>query len=237
MALSFVAPLLLDAAVVLIPLYLYIRFRRSKNALQPTEWPMLGVLPSIISVLNSHSFHDSVTSVLAVAKLLNFRVHASPRTGLCYFLMCDLENVHHIFTRSFANYPKGDDFATVFPLLEGTIFTADGEPWRRQRRRIHHVVTNEPMLAAVSRTCRDKVARGLLLALARMAAAGTAFDMQDMLGRLVLDMTVMLVFGEDPCCSLYGPGSRRRCPWRRPWMCSWRWPSSATRCPRCAGRR
>jgi hypothetical protein len=92
---------------------------------------MLGILPSIISVLNSHSFHDSITSVLAVAKLLNFRVHAPPRTGLCYFLTCDPENARHIFTRSFVNYPTGDDFATMLPLLESTIFTADDEPWRR----------------------------------------------------------------------------------------------------------
>jgi hypothetical protein len=62
------------------------------------------------------------------------------------------------------------------------------------------------MLAVVSRACHNKVARGLLLALARMAAAGTAFDMQEMLRRLVLDMTVMLVLGEDPCCLSYDPG-------------------------------
>jgi hypothetical protein len=126
--------------------------------------------------------------------------------GLCNFLTCDPKNVRHIFTRSFANYPKGDDFTTMFPLLESMIFIVDDEPWRRQRRRIHHVVSNEPMLAVVSRACHNKVARGLLSALACMATAGTTFDMQDMLGRLVLDMTIMLVLGEDPCCLSYGPG-------------------------------
>ncbi|CAL4981069.1 unnamed protein product [Urochloa decumbens] len=198
MALLSVELVVLPSVVLLIPLYLYIKSRRSNhNPLLPTNWLILGVLPSIAA--NRHSFHDFVTSVLTTTKL-NFRVRGPPWTNMRLFLTCDPENVRHIFTRNFANYPKGGGFAAVFGTLEGTIFTADGEPWRRQRTRIHHVFTRPSFLAFMSCTCRDKVARGLLPLLSRMAAAGAPFDMDDMLGRLVIDMTVMLVFGEDPRC-------------------------------------
>ncbi|CAL4993046.1 unnamed protein product [Urochloa decumbens] len=198
MALLSVEQLVLPSVVLLIPLYLYIKSRRSNNnPLLPTNWPILGVLPSIAA--NRHSFHDFVTSVLTTTKL-NFRVRGPPWTNMRFFLTCDPENVRHIFTTNFANYPKGGDFAAVFGILEGTIFTADGEPWRRQRARIHHVFTRPSFLAFMSCTCRDKVAHGLLPLLSRMAAAGAPFDMDDMLGRLVLDMTATLVFGEDPLC-------------------------------------
>ncbi|PUZ44967.1 hypothetical protein GQ55_8G182600 [Panicum hallii var. hallii] len=196
MALPF-AQLVLPSVVLLIPLYLYIKYRRSKNSLFPADWPILGVLPFIAA--NRHCFHDTITSILAATNL-NFRAYGPPGTNMRFFLTCDPDNVRHIFTKNFANYPKGDEFASVFGLLEGTIFTADGEAWRQQRARIHHVLTRPRLLGSTSRGCRDKVARGLIPLLSRMALAGTPFDIEDMLGRLVFDMTVMLVFGEDPCC-------------------------------------
>ncbi|CAN6373229.1 unnamed protein product [Urochloa humidicola] len=193
-----IAELVLPSLVLLIPLYLYIKLRRSKNASLPTDWPILGVLPCIAA--NRHSFHDFVTSVLAATNL-NFRAYGPPGTSMRFFLTCDPENVRHILTKNFANYPKGGDFSSMFGgLLEGTIFTTDGESWRQQRTRIHHVLSRPSLLDSMSRGCRDKVARGLVPLLSRMAVAGAPFDMDDVLGRLVFDTTVMLIFGEDPHC-------------------------------------
>ncbi|CAN6373227.1 unnamed protein product [Urochloa humidicola] len=48
-----IAELVLPTLVLLIPLYLYIKLRRSKNASLPTDWPILGVLPCIAA--NRHS--------------------------------------------------------------------------------------------------------------------------------------------------------------------------------------
>ncbi|KAK3123123.1 hypothetical protein QOZ80_8AG0624330 [Eleusine coracana subsp. coracana] len=117
-----------------------------------------------------------------------------------FFLTCDPTNVRHIFTKNFANYPKGEDFAAVFAVLSGTIFTADGESWRQQRAKIQHVLTRPRLLDFMSRSCGEKVAGGLVPLLTRMADTGTPVDMDDMLGRLVFDLTVKLAFGEDPGC-------------------------------------
>ncbi|CAN6363568.1 unnamed protein product [Urochloa humidicola] len=138
MALPFAELVLpLVVLVLLIPFYLYIiiKSRGSENTSLPTDWPILGVLPCIVA--NRHSFHDFVTSVLAATNL-NFRAYGPPGTNMRFFLTCDPDNVRHILTKNdFANYPKGDDFSAMFGgILEGTIFTADGDSWRQQRTRI-----------------------------------------------------------------------------------------------------
>jgi cytochrome P450 len=52
---------------------------------------------------------------------------------------------------------------------------------------------------SVSRRCRDKVAAGLVRLLSHMASTRAKFDIEGLLGRLVFDITVMVVFGTDPC--------------------------------------
>ncbi|KAL6638730.1 hypothetical protein ACP70R_023589 [Stipagrostis hirtigluma subsp. patula] len=198
MALSFAEQLLhsLVKLVFVLLFFIYIKSRRSKNnLLVPTDGPIVGILPSILA--NLHGFHDFCATILADAEH-NFRLRGPPGTGLRLFMTCDPANVRHIFTTNFPNYPKGDEFAVVFPVLGGTIFTADGEPWRRQRARIQQVLKRPELREFMAHCCRHKVEGGLVPLLSRMASTGTPFDMEDMLGRLVFDMTVMLVFGEDP---------------------------------------
>ncbi|KAK1685695.1 hypothetical protein QYE76_046543 [Lolium multiflorum] len=154
------------------------------------------MLPSIIS--NLHNFHDAITLVLATHGK-SFELHGPWVTSMRFFLTCDPLNVRHIFTTNFANFPKGDDFAGIFGILDGTIFTADGESWRQQRARIQHILTRPQLVDLVARCCHDKVAEGLVPLLARMASKQTPFDMEDLLGRLVLNITIKVVFGTDPC--------------------------------------
>jgi cytochrome P450 len=154
------------------------------------------MLPSIIA--NFHNLHDAITLVLA-AHGKSFEVHGPSVSSMRFFLTCDPPNVRHIFTKNFANFPKGDDFAGVFSILDGTIFTADGESWRQQRARIQQIPTRPQLVDFVARCCHEKVAEGLVPLLSRMASKQTPFDMEDLLGRLVLDITIKVVFGTDPC--------------------------------------
>ncbi|KAL6865247.1 hypothetical protein ACP4OV_016398 [Aristida adscensionis] len=149
----------------------------------------------------AQNFQDYIATAPA-ASGCNFKARG-PLVGtnmMKFHFTCDLENVRHMFTRNFANYSKGDEFAEVFTVLGGTIFTADGEPWRRQRARIQHVLTRPELLAFMSRCCRVEVERGLMPLMSRMASTGTPFDMDDVLGRLVFDLSVTLVLGENPAC-------------------------------------
>ncbi|KAL6590963.1 hypothetical protein ACP70R_050145 [Stipagrostis hirtigluma subsp. patula] len=117
-----------------------------------------------------------------------------------FFVTCDPANVRHIFTTNHANYPKGEEFAEIFDIVSGSIFTADGEPCRQQRAMFQSVLSNPSVLALMASSCRDKVVNGLLPFMARAASTATTFDLQDLVTRLVFDVTATPIFGVDPGC-------------------------------------
>ncbi|KAL5221508.1 hypothetical protein ABZP36_026221 [Zizania latifolia] len=198
MAFSLSPELVISSLVIILVLwyYLYMEHRRPKNRLhRPVDWPILGMVPSLVG--NRHNLHDYVTGVLA-ASGHNFTAHGPATTGMRFFVTCDPANVRHIFTSNHANYPKGQEFAEIFDVMAGSFFTVDGEPCRRQRAKIQSVLGSPRMVASMASCCLGKVRDGLLPFLTRMAAAGTPFEMQDLITRFVFDVTAMPVFGVDP---------------------------------------
>jgi cytochrome P450 len=117
-----------------------------------------------------------------------------------FFVTADPANVRHIFTSNHANYPKGEELAEIFDIVSGSILTVDGEACRQQRGMFQSVLSNPRVLELMSRCCRDKVVDGLLPFLARMERTGTPFDMQDLMTRLIFDLTATPIFGVDPGC-------------------------------------
>uniref|UniRef100_A0A0D9X5Z6 Cytochrome P450 n=1 Tax=Leersia perrieri TaxID=77586 RepID=A0A0D9X5Z6_9ORYZ len=194
--LLYTKPLPIVLVLLAIPLYLIIQHKKNKNPYIPTEWPLVGMLPGMIA--NRHHFHDFAAAML-VASGHNVEVRGPPASSMRFFTTSDPENVRHIFTTNFDNYPKGEDFNELFSALAGTIIAVDSDEWRRQRTRIHYVLTRPEMVSSMEQSCRDKVADCLVPMLERMVNKGTPFDMDDLLGRIVMDLTVMNVFGMDPC--------------------------------------
>ncbi|CAN6169892.1 unnamed protein product [Urochloa humidicola] len=196
--LSFLEELLIYTIVLLVPLYFITKSMSKRNPSLPTDWPILGMVPALIA--NRNNFHEFAAGML-FASGHSFMVRGPPgSSSMRFFTTCDPANVRHIFTTNFDNYPKGEELAEVFGVLAGTIIAADGESWRRQRARIQFVLTRPELLAFLARSCRDKVANCLVPMLERMASSATQFDMEDLLGRLVFDLTVMVVLGMDSCC-------------------------------------
>ncbi|KAJ1267983.1 hypothetical protein BS78_07G101300 [Paspalum vaginatum] len=195
MALSSSLPELLISTLVLVSLYLYIKFWRLRNPLYPMDWPVVGVLPSLVTRL--HDLHDQLTVVLA-ASGCNFKAQGPVASGMRFFVTSDPANVRHIFTTNHANYPKGEEFAEIFDIVSGSIFTVDGEACRRQRAMFQSLLSNPRLLCSMASCCRGKVENGLLPFLAQMASTRTPFDMQDLVTRLVFDLTATPIFGVDP---------------------------------------
>jgi cytochrome P450 len=196
MAFPFLLQLLIISTLVVS--LLYVRLWRSRNgSLRPIDWPVVGVLPSLISRL--HNLHDELTVVLA-ASGCNFKAQGPLGSGMRFFVTADPANVRHIFTSNHANYPKGEELAEIFDIVSGSILTVDGEACRQQRGMFQSVLSNPRVLELMSRCCRDKVVDGLLPFLARMERTGTPFDMQDLMTRLIFDLTATPIFGVDPGC-------------------------------------
>ncbi|WVZ91696.1 hypothetical protein U9M48_037831 [Paspalum notatum var. saurae] len=198
MAFSLLPPppeLVISTLVLVLSLYLYIKLWRSRNPQYTMDWPVLGMLPPLLAGL--HNFQDELTVVLAACGC-NLKARGPLGTGMRFFVTADPANVRHIFTSNYANYPKGEDFADIFDILRGTLFTVDGEPCRQQRAMNHSILNNPRLLGIRARLCRDKVVNGLLPFLARMASSRTPFDMEELLTRLVFDLTATLTLGVDP---------------------------------------
>lgn len=189
-----VLPELLIPIFLLIVLGLYVKSSRSsKNALLPMNWPFVGILPSLI--VNLHRLHDYIASDILAPSGHSLKVGIAT---ISIFGTCDPANIQHIFTSNHANYPKGDEFADIFDVTRGSLFTVDGEPCRRMRANYQSVLTSPRLVGLMSKCCRDKVAEGLLPIMTHMARTGAPVDMSDLMMRLVFDLYATTTFGVDP---------------------------------------
>ncbi|KAJ1298857.1 hypothetical protein BS78_01G486100 [Paspalum vaginatum] len=180
----------------LIILYYHHLQCKKTSSMEPTKWPILGYLPSLVA--NIHHFHDWTTRLHnGVGYSFQARIGS---TGLRYFITCDPSNVRRIFTSNFANYPKGDEFAMIFDVLGGGILNADGQSWRRQRVKVQMLMSEPRFRSFTALCCRDKVEKSLLPFLALAADDGRPCDLADVFLRLTFDVTCTLVCGVDPGC-------------------------------------
>jgi cytochrome P450 len=159
------------------------------------KWPIFGFFPSLVS--NLHRFHDFIALDILASSQYTFQACIA---SMSFFMTCDPANVQHIFTSNHANYPKGEEFADIFDVVRGSLFTIDGEPCRRHRANGQSVLSNPRLLASMTKCCRDKVENGLLPIMAHMARTDTPVDISDLMVRLVFDLYATTIFGVDPGC-------------------------------------
>ncbi|KAK3123042.1 hypothetical protein QOZ80_8AG0622890 [Eleusine coracana subsp. coracana] len=179
----------------LLTLHILIKSRRSKSSSFPMDWPILGMLPSLVG--NLHNLQEYVTDVLATSSS-SLLAHGPLASGMRFFATCDPANIRHIFTTNHANYLKGEHFGEIFDIMQGGLFTVDGESCRRQRGRTQSILSNPRIVSLMSSCSLEKVARGVVPFLTRMATTRTAFDLQDLITRFTFDFTVMPIFSVDP---------------------------------------
>ncbi|KAM3206429.1 hypothetical protein ACQJBY_061873 [Aegilops geniculata] len=196
MALFSCPDLLISLLVLLLSMLCLVKLRSSKTmAALPREWPLVGMLPSLVA--NLDRFHEYSTAFLA-ASGGSFVFRGPSVSGMRFFFTCDPANIRHIFVSNFTNYPKGEEFAAIFDVMGDSFFNADGESWRHQREKVQHLVSSPQLLAYMAWCCRDKVEDGLLPFLSRSSHAEVPIDIQELFTRFTFDMTARSVFGVDP---------------------------------------
>uniref|UniRef100_A0A8R7P8Q2 Cytochrome P450 86B1 n=1 Tax=Triticum urartu TaxID=4572 RepID=A0A8R7P8Q2_TRIUA len=185
------------ALVLLVPLLMYLRAGcRSKNPVAlPINWPILHMFPSFVA--NLHNMPAYFTLVLTGSGH-NFRAHGPPGTGMRFFVTCDPANIQHIFTTNYPNFPKGAEFAAIFDIMGGSLFTIDGEPAHRMRAKVKGVLNGPRLVDNLASYCVDKVKNSLLPLFAHMVSIDTPFDMQEMMSRFMFDLSATSLFGVDP---------------------------------------
>ncbi|CAM0902172.1 unnamed protein product [Alopecurus aequalis] len=203
MAFSFSPELLISTLVLLVVIALYVKSSRwSKNSpLLPIDWPLVGILPSM--VINLHRLHDYIAFDILAPSKHSLKVAIA---SIHIFITCDPTNIQHIFTSNHANYPKGEEYADIFDMTRGSLFSVDGESSRRERANYQGVLSNPRLVGLMTKCCRDKVENGLMPFMAHMERTCTPVDMSDLMMRLVFDLYATTIFGVDPArLSLHMP--------------------------------
>ncbi|KAJ1388320.1 Cytochrome P450 [Sesbania bispinosa] len=118
----------------------------------------------------------------------------------------DPMNVHHIMSKSFDNYVKGDEFREIFQAFGDGIFTADSETWKYNRTLFHSLFKQRSFEVLQEKIIQKKVQRTLLPMLDHVQQQGSVVDLQDVFNRFTFDNICSLVLGYDPnCLSIHFP--------------------------------
>ncbi|XP_020088283.1 alkane hydroxylase MAH1-like [Ananas comosus] len=179
-----------------IPCFLFLHHLNRRRRM-PVNWPVLGVLPSVLA--NYDRLLEWSTDVLRLAgRAFVFKGPWASKVDV--LLTCDPDDVRYVFTANFANYPKGREFAAIFDVLGDGIFNADRDSWAFQRKKAHALMAEPKFRAFVAQSTKEKLEKGLVPLLSHLAEGNLVFDLQDVFLRLTFDTTAMFVFGFDPGC-------------------------------------
>ncbi|KAJ7974646.1 putative Cytochrome P450 [Quillaja saponaria] len=172
-------------------LYHWVRCKNSKL----TNWPILGMLPGLLR--NIPRVHEFSTELLK-ASGGTFVFKGPWFAKLDFVATSDPMNVHHILTKNFTNYPKGQEFNKIFDPLGDGIFNIDMELWKIQRRMIQSSLKQSKFQHFLQTIVRQKVDNGLIPILNHVSETGKEIDLQDVFQRFTFDNICLMVLGFDP---------------------------------------
>ncbi|GJT70534.1 alkane hydroxylase MAH1-like protein [Tanacetum coccineum] len=107
-------------------------------------------------------------------------------------------DIHHIMSKNFNNYPRGEKFRSIFNILGDGFSSSDGELWASQRRTIMSLLKLPSFQSLFERTIWNKVENGLWPLLECLSKSGANLDLQDIFQRFAFDMICTLLFDHDP---------------------------------------
>ncbi|CAN6484727.1 unnamed protein product [Victoria cruziana] len=158
-------------------------------------WPFLGMLPQLIG--NIHRLYDWSTYMLNTYEGTS-TFHGPSLTSMNIVSTCDPRNMEYMLKVNFHNFPKGDNFRSIFSDLMGNgIFNSDSESWKKQRRMANSLVHSKSFRGFMARTTQHIVKHRLVPVLSSLARSSPVFDMQDVLLRFTFDSTCTAIFGEN----------------------------------------
>ncbi|GMN70026.1 hypothetical protein TIFTF001_039070 [Ficus carica] len=158
--------------------------------------PMVGTLPEFLR--HRHRIFDWIAEVLATCPTNTSVFHRPGKNGV---ITASPLNVEHILKTNFENYPKGDNFISVFEDLLGRgIFNSDDELWKVQRKMVSYEFNTKSLRNFVIQNIMVETETRLIPIFENAAEKGLVLDFQDVLERFSFDNVSKLAFNFDPGC-------------------------------------
>ncbi|CAI0454893.1 unnamed protein product [Linum tenue] len=161
------------------------------------EWPVLGVLPGLLWNVWTDNIHGAADRTLKDYGG-TFLFKGPWFANMDFIGTSDPLNAHHIFSKSYAKYRKGEDFKAIFEFLGEGIFNADGEAWKFQRQLLHSILNNEELQNHMTTTLKLKMECTLFPVLD--ARVGAEVDMQEVAKMFMFDNFCLWVLGFGYLC-------------------------------------
>ena len=165
-----------------------------KTLCYPWNWPVLGMLPTIILW---YKRIDVLIWVLEKSNL-TFLFKGPWLTRMDLLFTVDPANIQHILSSNFTNYIKGTEMKEIFDVYGDAIFTADGELWRNIRMSSMVMFNHQGFQNFLMSITTSKLKDVLVPLFNHYSEEGTVVDLQDVFGRFMLDTTLVVITGSDP---------------------------------------
>ncbi|KAL8039388.1 hypothetical protein ABFX02_10G033700 [Erythranthe guttata] len=184
---------------ITIPIIIILCVWRKRNGKKisflPTNWPLVGMLPSVLQ--NRHRIQDYLTEILSECGG-TFQFKFPKIFNMDTLITSDPANINHIFSKKFANYPKGRQYREIFEVVGDSIFNVDDELWEFQRKTTHSFMTHPEFNSLLESVVWQKVENGLLPVLDYLLQGNIDFDLQDIFQRFTYDSICKLALDFDP---------------------------------------
>lgn len=188
--------------VELIPaliVFIAIHYLRQKRRYGLPVWPVLGMLPTLISGLRSNFFE--MLSHIVCQKNGTFLFIGPWFSNISFVVTADPRNLEHLLKTKFSVYPKGPSLReNVGDLLGDGIFSADDETWRRQRKAASIEFHSAKFRRLTTKSLAELVHSRLLPVLENAINKSIPIELQDILLRLTFDNVCIIALGVDPGC-------------------------------------
>ncbi|CAL5186285.1 unnamed protein product [Lathyrus oleraceus] len=186
------------AITLILPLFLY-DFYQTLYLKTPafTNWPFVGMLPRFL--WNISRIHEFQVQLLK-SKGGTVEFLRPWFTKMKTVITADPRNVHHIMSKSFDNFVKGDLFREMFQAFGEGIFTTDSIQWKYHRNLLQYLFKQRSFEAFQEKVIHNKVEKSLIPLLNHVQQLGLMDDLQDIFNRFTFDNICLIVLGNDPNC-------------------------------------
>ncbi|MCL7044906.1 hypothetical protein MKW94_009555 [Papaver nudicaule] len=177
-------------------LFIFVTTGGKSSSKFPKSYPLVGATFAILS--NGNRNNQWMTSILSHCSTNTF-VISRGILGPAQVWTANPENVKHILSTQFANYPKGGLFTSILSDFLGTgIINIDGDGWKFQRQVSSHEFNTKSLRKFIEDVVKTEVSDRLIPILSTTAEQNSVLDLQDILQRFAFDNISKISFGYDP---------------------------------------
>ncbi|GAB4832364.1 hypothetical protein Ancab_006380 [Ancistrocladus abbreviatus] len=161
----------------------------------PRNWPLVGTVPALIS--NSYNLLEWATALTERAG--GTMIIKGPWLfGTDMVITADPANVQYTSSTKFSSYPRGSKSKEFFDVFGVGHFNLEADEWSPHRRIFRSFFNHKQFAAYSTKLALDKVEKGLIPVLDKVAKNPGTIDLQEVFQRYAYDLTHCLVIGHDP---------------------------------------